>query len=73
MSLPREWSLGAMAEFDAVRDAADEDYELQFVHTATLGHDIVGDLAATSSTSASPAPRAARATLRFLVAGLLTA
>ena len=45
MSLPREWSLGAMAEFDAVRDAADEDYELQFVHTATLGHDIVGDLA----------------------------
>jgi hypothetical protein len=45
MSLPREWSLGAMAELDAMRDAADEDYELQFVHTATLGHDIVGDLA----------------------------
>jgi Putative MetA-pathway of phenol degradation len=45
VSLPNEWSLGLMAEFDAVRDAADEDYELQFVHTATLGHDIVGDLA----------------------------
>jgi len=45
MSLPRDWSLGAMAEFDAVRSAADEDYELQFVHSATLGHHIVGDLA----------------------------
>ncbi|MGB7159037.1 MAG: transporter [Tepidisphaeraceae bacterium] len=45
MSLPREWGLGLMAEFDAVRDGADEDYELQFVHTATVGHDIVGDLA----------------------------
>src|SRR5688500_18754281 len=45
VSLPNEWSLGVMAEFDAVRDGADEDYELQFVHTATVGHDIVGDLA----------------------------
>jgi hypothetical protein len=45
VSLPNEWSLGLMAEFDAVRDGADEEYELQFVHTATLGHDIVGDLA----------------------------
>jgi hypothetical protein len=45
VALPNEWSLGVMAEFDAVRDGADEDYEVQFVHTATVGHDIVGDLA----------------------------
>jgi hypothetical protein len=45
VALPNEWSLGLMAEFDAVRDGVDEDYELQFVHTATVGHDIVGDLA----------------------------
>jgi hypothetical protein len=44
LSLPREWDLGLMAEFDVVRDAADEDYELQFVHTASLSHAIVGDL-----------------------------
>lgn len=44
IALPNEWSLGLMAEFDAVRDGADEDYELQFVHTATIGHAIVGDL-----------------------------
>ena len=45
LALPNEWSLGLMAEFDAVRDAADEDYELQFVHTATVGRHIVRDLA----------------------------
>ncbi len=44
IALPNEWGLGLMAEFDAVRDNADEDYELQFVHTATVGHAIVGDL-----------------------------
>ncbi len=44
IALPNEWSLGLMAEFDAVRDGADEDYELQFVHTATISHAIVGDL-----------------------------
>ncbi len=44
IALPNEWGLGLMAEFDAVRDSADEDYELQFVHTATIGHAIVGDL-----------------------------
>lgn len=45
VTLPNEWDLGLMAEFDAVRDAADEDYELQFVHTAVLGHAITGALA----------------------------
>jgi len=45
VSLPNEWNLGLMAEVDLVRDDADEDYGTQFVHTATVGHDIVGDLA----------------------------
>ena len=45
VSLPQDWSLGLMAEIDAVRDDADESYGTQFVHTATVGHDIVGDLA----------------------------
>lgn len=44
VALPREWDLGLMAEFDAVRDGTDDNYELQFVHTATLGHAIVGEL-----------------------------
>jgi hypothetical protein len=44
VSLPNEWDLGLMAEFDFVRDAADESYELQFVHTASISHAIVGEL-----------------------------
>jgi hypothetical protein len=44
VKLPREWDLGLMAEFDAVRDAADDGYELQFVHSASLSHAIVGEL-----------------------------
>ncbi len=44
IALPNEWGLGLMVEVDAVRDSADEDYELQFVHTATIGRAIVGDL-----------------------------
>jgi hypothetical protein len=43
--LPAEFSLGLMAEFDVVYDAADDDYEVEFVHTATVGHGIVGNLA----------------------------
>lgn len=45
MELPDGWGLGLMAEFDAVFDEADDDYDLEFVHTATLGHDIAGRLA----------------------------
>jgi hypothetical protein len=45
MSLPREWNLGLMVEIDAVRDDADDGYAPQFVHTATVGHDIAGELA----------------------------
>jgi hypothetical protein len=42
-SLPNDFSLGLMAEFDFVRD--DAGYDLDFVHTASIGHDLVGDLA----------------------------
>jgi hypothetical protein len=44
ISLPSDWALGVMAEFDVVRDEADEGYGLEFVHTATLGHPIVANL-----------------------------
>lgn len=43
VALPGDTSLGLMAEVDAVRDA-DGGYALDFVHTATLGHALVGDL-----------------------------
>jgi hypothetical protein len=45
ISLPGDWSLGLMAEFDVVRDATDDGYGIEFVHTATLGHPIVAGLA----------------------------
>lgn len=45
IALPHEFGLGLMAEIDAVYDDEDENYDAEFVHTATVGHDIVGDLA----------------------------
>jgi hypothetical protein len=45
LSLPNDISLGLMAEFDLIRDEADEGYVIDFVHTATLGRPLVGDLA----------------------------
>lgn len=44
VKLPHDWDLGVMAEFDAVRNADDDGYGMQFVHTATIGHAIAGDL-----------------------------
>ena len=44
MKLPKEWELGLMAEVDVLRDVADEGYGTSFLHTAALGHKIVGDL-----------------------------
>jgi hypothetical protein len=38
--LPGEFSLGLMAEFDFLYDEADDDYVTEFVHTASLGHDL---------------------------------
>lgn len=40
------WGLGFMAEVDVVYDAADDDYDTEFVHTAVLGLDVVGPLGA---------------------------
>jgi hypothetical protein len=37
-------SLGLMAEFDVVRDAADEGYVVDFVHSATVSRPLAGDL-----------------------------
>lgn len=44
MDLPGEWGLGLMVEFDLVRDEDDDGYTVDLVHSAVLGHDIVGDL-----------------------------
>jgi hypothetical protein len=44
-ALPGDFWLGVMAEIDFVYDDADDDYGVAFVHTATIGHDIVGNLA----------------------------
>ena len=44
-ALPRGFSLSLMAEFDFVRNDADDGYDVDFVHTASVGLDLVGDLA----------------------------
>ena len=44
MPLPNEFGLGLMAEFDLVRDESEDEYEFLFLHTASLGRDLVGDL-----------------------------
>jgi hypothetical protein len=45
MNLPGEFTLGLMVEFDFVYDEEDDDYTTDFVYTAALGHDLVGELA----------------------------
>lgn len=45
LSLPLDFSLTVMAEFDAVFNPDRDGYDLDFVHTASLGHDLIGDLA----------------------------
>jgi hypothetical protein len=45
VALPGEVGLGLMAEIDVVYDEADDGYGVEFVHTATLGRDLVGALA----------------------------
>jgi len=44
ISLPNEFSLGLMAEIDFIRNEDNDDYGSEFVHTATVGHSIIGDL-----------------------------
>jgi hypothetical protein len=45
MALPNDWDLGLMVQLDIVRDEGDDHYTVNFLHSAVLGHDIVGDLA----------------------------
>lgn len=40
------WGLGFMAEMDIVYDDADDAYDLEFVHTAVLGFDVIGPVGA---------------------------
>lgn len=42
--LPHGFNLGLMAEFDFLRAEEGGGYDVEFVHTATIGHPIVGDL-----------------------------
>lgn len=45
-SLPGDFNLGLMAEFDAVRNAVDDGFDLEFVHTATVSREVIGPLGA---------------------------
>ena len=40
------WGLGGQVEFDAVYDEDEDDYDVEFAHTAVLGFDVVGALGA---------------------------
>ena len=42
--LPAGFSLGLMAEFDVVYDDDDDDYEVEFLHTASLERELFGSL-----------------------------
>ncbi len=44
MELGDGWGLGLMAEVDWVYDTDDGEYDTEFVHTAVLGHEIMGPL-----------------------------
>ncbi len=44
MELGDGWGLGLMAEIDWVYDQDDGNYDTDFVHTAVLGHEIIGPL-----------------------------
>jgi len=44
MELGDGWGLGLMAEIDFVYNEENDDYDIDFVHTAVVGHDIVGPL-----------------------------
>lgn len=44
IALPNDFSLGAMAELDLIRNADNDGYTADFVHTVTLGRGLIGDL-----------------------------
>ncbi len=43
--LPGGFSLGLMAEFDFLYSTEDDEHQADFVHSASLGRDLIGDLA----------------------------
>jgi len=45
VSLPADWSMCLMTEFDFVRNAQNEGYDADFVNSVTVSHDLVGQLA----------------------------
>ena len=61
MELPGGWSMGAMLEFDILRDTGGRGHHLDVIQTITFGHGIVGDLAGyveffSASSTESPTP-----------------
>ncbi|MBI2756729.1 MAG: transporter [Chloroflexi bacterium] len=44
-ALPGGFDLGAMVQFDLARSAADDRYVVDLIHTVTMGHELIGDLA----------------------------
>jgi hypothetical protein len=45
VELPAGWGMGLMTQLDRLRDDDADGYHFQWTNTATVGHDIVGDLA----------------------------
>lgn len=44
VSLPADFSMGIMAQLDWLRSQEDDRTVFDFVHTATISHDLIGDL-----------------------------
>ncbi|MDB6029978.1 MAG: hypothetical protein JWM16_316 [Verrucomicrobiales bacterium] len=44
LSLPADFGLGAMVEFDAIRDSFGGGYHPEFINSLTVGHDLFGNL-----------------------------
>lgn len=44
ISLPAEWQMGLMTEFDFNRDSSGSGYHPEFINTITVSHSIVGEL-----------------------------
>jgi len=44
VSLPGDWNMGVMTEFDFNQDDSGDGYDIEFINTITFSHAIVGDL-----------------------------
>ncbi len=42
IELPDDWGLGLMIEVDTPFDESDNAYDVEFIHTAVIGHDLIG-------------------------------